>query len=333
MADLSKYRAVALLAALFVLGALLRPVAASQQAAATVTVADQYGSAAVTLYFLEETGAYLIPVSRRVVDEAEQTPARALAELLAGPKAGPLVPFFEGGATLLDLTIKSGQAKIALSMPEMVEQLSTHAMDGLRWTMTEFEEIEQIAVTVNGWSVDADGKFVDQITPLARPAAINSQFSGVGHPVMLYFGYGADPSLLVPVTTYLATTDSKTTDRETVAGDAQITQIIEQLLVGPPAGSHLLSTIPETVHLLDVHMDGVIANVNFSEELVIAYRLKEANALHVRKAVIATLTSLPGVYAGSIKIGGSSLLYFTCQNAVMEHPQAKPWAINDEFYM
>ena len=91
--------------------------------------------------------------------------------------------------------------------------------------------------------------------------------------------------------------------------------------------------IPADVRLLEANLDQGVAHVDLSEELVYAYRLKQANALQVRKVVIATLTSLPDVYAGSIKIGGSALLYFSCHNVVMERPQAKPWAINDEYYL
>ena len=325
MAYLSKYRPLTFLAILFVLGALLKPVAASQQEAATVEVMDQYGSAAVTLYFLDQAEEYLIPVSRRVEDEAGQTPRRALEELLAGPEAGPLIPFFEIGTEILEFSVSGVQATIELSMPDGVDQLRPQAMDAVRWTLTEFPEIDAISLTVNGWGVDAEGNFGENAISLGQPESINSHLSASGQPVQLYFGYADDPSLLVPVTVYIDTPNGDV--------NAQLTQTVEQLLLGPSAGSNLVSTIPSNVNLLAASMAGVVANVDFSEDLVIAYRLKEANALHVRKAVIATITSLPDVYAGAIEIGGSSLLYFTCQNVVMEHPQAKPWAINDEFYM
>ena len=52
MTKFSQYRAIGLLVILFLVGAYLKPVAAAQQEAATVEVADQYGSAAVGALFL-----------------------------------------------------------------------------------------------------------------------------------------------------------------------------------------------------------------------------------------------------------------------------------------
>ncbi len=55
--------------------------------------------------------------------------------------------------------------------------------------------------------------------------------------------------------------------------------------------------------------------------------------MFVRRAVMATLTGLPGIAAGLIEIDGSRLLLYTCVNVTQEFPQARPWALNDEYYL
>jgi len=84
---------------------------------------------------------------------------------------------------------------------------------------------------------------------------------------------------------------------------------------------------------LQHQVDGGLAIVDFDSHLVYAYRLSKANAMFVRRAVMATLTGLPGISAGLIEIDGSRLLLYTCVNVTQEFPQARPWAINDEFYL
>ena len=106
-----------------------------------------------------------------------------------------------------------------------------------------------------------------------------------------------------------------------------------EFLAGPVAGSELEPVLPDDVSVLGVRVDDGLATVDFDPHLVYAYRLSKANAMFVRKAVMATLTSLPDIAAGLIEIDGSRLLLYTCVNVTQEFPQARPWAINDEFYL
>ncbi|MEW5957495.1 MAG: GerMN domain-containing protein [Chloroflexota bacterium] len=311
-----------LLLGLFLLGALLKPVAADQSQAHQIEVSPQYGASAVSLYLVDETGQYLIPVSRRVPAAEQNDPRRALEALIAGPQAGPeLRAVLLPQTRLLDFEVVAGTARVNLAAPAFATDPPRQAIDALRFTLTEFPSITAVELALDGQPVDAQGNLAAQVTPLPRPAAINSTEEPSGQAVTMYYGYGPDRSMLAPVTRYLP------------VGANLIEQAMQQLLAGPPPGSGLISVIPADVHLLKAGLEQGVAFVDLSEELVYAYRLKQANALQVRKAVIATLTSLPGVYAGSIEIGGSALLYFSCQNVVMERPQAKPWAINDEFYL
>jgi spore germination protein GerM len=311
-----------LLFGLFLVGVPLKLLAAEMSQAQQIEVSPQYGATAITLYLVDETGQYLIPISRRV-SEAEQTdPRRALEALIKGPLAGlELAPVLSPATRILNFEVIGDTAKVNLSAPAFATDNPAQAIDAIRLTLTEFPSITAVELALDGQPLDAQGNLAAQSTPLSRPEAINASEEPTGQPVTIYYGYGPDKSMLVPMTRFLP-------DAENMVAAA-----IQQLLAGPPPDSGLTSVIPADVHILDTKLEQGVAFVDLSEELVYAYRLKQANALQVRKAVIATLTSLPKVYAGSIEIGGSALLYFSCQNVVMERPQAKPWAINDEFYL
>lgn len=311
-----------LLVSLFLIGTLLKLVAAEQSQAQQIEVSPQYGANAITLYLIDEAQQYLIPVSRRVSEAEQNEPRLALESLIAGPQAGPeLAAVLLPTTRILNFEVADETAQINLSGPALATEHLSQAIDAIRLTLTEFPTITTIELAIEGQPIDAQGNFVAHNTPLQRPEAINSSPESSGWPVTMYYGYGSDKSMLVPMTHYLPHNDN------------MIEPAIEQLLAGPPPNSGLTSVIPDDVRLLEAKLDQGVAFVDMSEELVYAYRLKQANALQVRRTVIATLTSLPDVYAGSIEIGGSALLYFSCQNVVMERPQAKPWSINDEFYL
>jgi spore germination protein GerM len=315
-------RVTLLLVSLFLLGALLRPVADAQSQIQQIKVSAQYGATAITLYLVDETGRYLIPVSRRVSEAEQNDPRRAMAALINGPQAGPeLQAVLLPQTRLLKFEVTGDTARVNLSDPAFATDDPVQAIDAIRLTLTEFPAITAVELAVDGQPLDAQGNLVARTTPLPRPAAINAAEQPTGRPVTMHYGYGPEKSLLVPMTRYI------------LPDTNMVAQAMQELLAGPPPDSGLTSVIPADVQLLEAKLEQGVAYVDLSEELVYAYRLKQANALQVRKAVIATLTSLPDVYAGSIEIGGSALLYFSCQNVVMERPQAKPWAINDEFYL
>ncbi len=138
---------------------------------------------------------------------------------------------------------------------------------------------------------------------------------------MLYFAYQGEDRYLVPVT------------RESKSDGPGPAAVMDEFLTGPQAGSGLEPVVPSDVRVREVRFENGLATVDFNANLVYAYRLSKANSLFVRRAVMATLTDLPEVDAGLIEIDGSRLLLYTCVNVTQEFPQARPWAINDEFYL
>ncbi len=314
-------RGAFLLGVLFLIGAALKPAASHRQP--VIEVSPQYGATAITLYFTDADQRYLIPISRRIPEEDMTDPRRAVEELLRGPVAGPeLRGLFLPGTEVLSFEVQSEVARLDVSGPAFATGQEARAVQALVLTLTAFPGIRQVALLVEGQPIGAEGLPAAGATPLARPLAINPEAGAAGtDSLTLYFAYGQVDRYLVPVSRRISP------ERDRLAAS------MEELLRGPQPGSGLTSVIPPDVSLRSIRLEDGVAHVDLSEELIFAYRLKQARPLEVRRAVIATLTELPDVYAALIEIGGSSLLYYSCQNVYMERPQARPWAINDEFYL
>ena len=310
-----------LLGVLFLVGAALKPVASHRQP--VIEVSPQYGATAITLYFTDADQRYLIPISRRTSEENVTDPRRAVEELLRGPIAGPeLRSLFLPGTRVLSFEVQGEAARLDVSGPAFAAGWEARAVQALVLTLTEFPGIKHIELFVEGQPIGAEGLPAVGVTPLARPPAINPEAGAAGDKrLTLYFAYGQVDRYLVPVSRPISP------ERDRLAAS------MEELLRGPQPGSDLTSVIPPDVYLRSIRLEDGVAYIDLSEELIFAYRLKQARPLEVRRAVIATLTELPAVYAALIEIGGSSLLYYSCQNVYMERPQARPWAINDEFYL
>ena len=316
---LRAHRAEALvIVALVVTGAALRPAAATASVR-PVSVAPQYGRAAVTAWFAESTGRYLIPVTRRM-DDGVVSPRRALEALLAGPLAGPeLRPVLAPGATITAFETRFGEAIVDLSPGALDGVDAARAVDAALLTLTESGDLGTVRLSVAGVPVDADGRAAASSVALPRPAVNPETPAAEAGGVELYFAFGAQDQYLVPVTR---------ADEVVDPGEA-----FAQLLAGPRPDAGLRPAVPTNVSLLGWRTEGALAVLDVDEQLIYAYRLSKANALHVRKAIMATLTRLPGIKAGMLEINGSRMLMYTCINVTQEFPQGRPWALNDEFYL
>ena len=310
---------VAVIVTLLLAGAVLRPVVGL--APEPIAVAPQYARPAVTVYHVLGEPGYLVPVAHRVAD-GRPSPEAAVVELLAGPQAGPdLAPVFAPGAELTRFEHSGDRASVQLSAGALEGVDAARAVDAMVLTLTEFPEIARVSVSIDGVAVDAEGLPADRPVSLARPAPNPETPEAVAGGTELYFVYPGEDRYLVPVT------------RSTPADEREPGAAMDALLAGPLVGSGLEPVLPADVGIHSTRVEDGLATVDFDSHLVYAYRLSKANAMFVRRAVMATLTSLPGVDAGLIEIDGSRLLLYTCVNVTQEFPQARPWAINDEFYL
>ena len=310
---------IVVIAILLIAGAVLRPVASMSPD--PVSVAPQYARSAVTIYAVLAEPGYLVPVARRTLPE-EVTPEVAVRELLTGPQAGPdLIGALAPGTELLGFDVREGRAAVQLTAGAFEGVDAALAVDALTLTLTEFDGISSVSVMVGGEHVDTRGTTVEEAIVLTRPVLNPESQAAATDGLELYFTYDGADRYLVPVT------------RSVSPGTLGPELAMAEFLAGPTAHSGLKPVLPDDVTVLGIKVDGGLATVNFDSHLVYAYRLSKANAMFVRRAVMATLTGLPGVSAGLIEIDGSRLLLYTCVNVTQEFPQARPWAINDEFYL
>ena len=304
---------------LLIAGAVLRPVAGMNTE--PVSVAPQYARSAMTLYEVLAEPGYIVPVARRT-PETKVSPRSAVAELLEGPQAGPdLVGAFAPGTGLLGFDVDAGRASVQLSADALDGIDPGLAMDALVLTLTEFDDVSSVSAMVGDEHVNADGATVGEAIDLTRPELNPETQAATTNGVELYFAFDGADRYLVPVT------------RSVSPGALGPELAMAEFLAGPTVDSGLEPVLPDDVNVLGVKVDGGLATVNFDSHLVYAYRLSKANAMFVRRAVMATLIGLPGISAGLIEIDGSRLLLYTCVNVTQEFPQARPWAINDEFYL
>ncbi len=304
---------------LLLVGAILRPVVALSPG--PIAVAPTYARSAMTLYEVLREPDYLVPVTRRT-PEAEVSAENAVVQLLQGPLAGPdLVAPFALGTELLAFEQSDGRASLDLSAGALDGVDAQRAIEALVLTLTEFPEVTRVAVSVDGRSVAADGTAAPNANDLTRPTLNPESAEAQAGGMEVWFAYDGEDRYLVPVT------------RATAPHEREPTRAMDAFLAGPLAGSDLEPVLPHDVNVLSVRVRDGLATVDFDSHLVYAYRLSQANAMFVRRAVMATLTGLPDISAGLIEIDGSTLLLYTCVNVLQEFPQARPWAVNDEYYL
>jgi spore germination protein GerM len=310
--------ATAVIAGLLVAGAVLNGVAL---AAAPPAGPPPEVVSAVTLYFATDDGRYLVPVARRI-SEAELSPARAVDELLAGPRAGPeLRTTFAAGPLSAAFTVTGERARVELPTGALSGVDPARAIAALVLTLTDFRAIESVEVWVGGQPVGADGAVVREPVALGRPAVNPESPEASAGGVELYFAHGTVDRYLVPVTRALPP------DR--LGPEAALAE----LLAGPRAESGLERPVPPDVRLLGARMEGGLAIGDFDDRLSDAFVLAGDDGEFIRTAIIATLTALPGVEGGAIEINGLRKHLYAGRAVAPETPQARSWVVNDEQYL
>lgn len=121
------------------------------------SVTDLSDSVGVTLYFLAQSGEnrYYVPVTKRVAKTEENDKvAAAVNGLIEGPSLqSGLFSDFPKEVEILDI-LKDGEGLLTLDFNEAIldnqKAISDEALHSLVLTLTENEEIKEIAINVNG---------------------------------------------------------------------------------------------------------------------------------------------------------------------------------------
>lgn len=192
---------------------------------------------------------------------------------IGGPAEGilpagfrPVIP--EG--TTLTMTVKLEQklAIIDFSKEFLTYEAKSPAeekkiLDAITWSMTEFPTIEQVELRVNGYQLDVMPVWQTPIVgPLSRMDGVNLELANninIGQTtlVTLYFSRATqDHEYLVPVTRLIPKTENV----------AKAT--LEQLIIGPKAGSNLVSSLLPTTKILNVEVSDKLLVADFDDEIL-----------------------------------------------------------------
>lgn len=224
-----------------------------------------------TILYYKDKNGLLVPVMRKIPwSEGKgiaKTSLRAMIDTTANradmENIG-LIPVIPANTEILGMTIKDGLCKVDFS--NAFTNVSSKSdeeslIKAVVYTLTEFETVDTVQFMI-------EGKIVENMTygtniemPLRRENInyIGSQPSK--NTVLVYYENETvnDDSLLVPVTKPIEIIDDK---------DANILDVLDNLIAGPPQGLGLKSQIPKDTKVLGIKINDSIAEVHLSEEIL-----------------------------------------------------------------
>ncbi|MDP3486613.1 MAG: GerMN domain-containing protein [Bacillota bacterium] len=168
------------------------------------------------------------------------------------------------GTTVRGLTIRDGLAKIDFSDEFLRYSTAKEKLivDAVVLTLTEFSNVDQVQIMVGGKTISKlpGGTAIDK--PIRRsnirinPEAANNISQGM--PVTLYFSAVSTENYVyfVPVTRRIANTDNV------------LVAVINELIVGPAAGSGLIRDVPAAAKVKSARLSAMkIAELDLTSEI------------------------------------------------------------------
>jgi len=139
----------------------------------------------------------------------------------------------------------------------------------------------------------------------ASPQASPQTEAGV---VLLYFG-NADATKVAPEARQVQIPKD-------ISQADYIKLLLEQLIAGPQ-NPDLSRTIPQTVKVLDAHVDGSNAYVDFSQEMISDHSRGAAGESMTVYSIVSTLTELSGIEGVMMTVAGEPM---NIEHMVIEAP-------------
>jgi germination protein M len=145
-------------------------------------VVDVMNSELMTLYFLSQQGenTYYVPITRRVVETADDKVVSTVKELIEGPSlVSGLLSEFNPEAELLSEPIYSNGV-LTLNFNEAIfgnlekSAISKHVLNSLVLSLTEQSGVESVAIQVNGKSNLTTDSGQNLSEPVTRPQTVNT---------------------------------------------------------------------------------------------------------------------------------------------------------------
>lgn len=269
----------------------------------------------VKVYFATKDYRYLVPVTFNISATTGAAQV-AVEKLLAGPSDEVLAPVFPEETKLRQLYLSEETAWVDLtaaatnlSEPKRMAQ----ALEALTLTLTEFPGVTRVQVLIEGQKRETIGG-VAVGSPLSRPEAINPL--GEGNMVTVYFT-DKQALYLIPVAVPVPSTLAQASPGE---------QALRLLLAGPPPESRLGRTVWPGTKLLGFSVEGSLATLNFSKEVVGYGGGSTAESLLV-KSVVLTVTEIPGITRVQFLIEGQRQSYLP-EGTEIKEPLPRPSLVN-----
>lgn len=264
-----------------------------------------------TVYLLDHANRYLVPyvlginktegIAREVLQRLIDSPENVSA--LAGSEFN--LPF-PTATTILGMTIRDQVAIVDFSHEFLNFADTTHerlAIDALLYTLTEFDNVDQVELRVAGETITALPSGLSLPNPFSRAERpLNLEISpavadlAIGTKVKLYFssvGPAGGLIYFVPVT------------RQIPPQNDPLAAVVLELIQGPALNSGLHADIPVNTELRSIKVEGGVVYADFSSDLA-GYGGGTAAENAMLGALILSLTDIPGVSGVKITINGQA---------------------------
>ncbi len=271
---------------------------------------DPGGDYCGTLYYPDVQGRFLVPVQRKI-EETETVIRNTMEKLVKTPqleqelKPLGLVPLLPEETTILGIHIGgAGPSRVDFSSAFLkydpsIERL---VLGGLLCTLRQFPEVERLEIMIEGKTPERFPGGTSGGMPLGPECLLNLEVDDALDDyrsytaVTIYFCMLTPQGriLYVPVTRALPPVE----ERSAAA--------VKELLAGPRSGSGLFSDIPPGTELISLHLEGDLAVVDLSGELL-AHEGGRTGAENMLNQLLLTLTREEGVARVQILVEGERI--------------------------
>lgn len=257
----------------------------------------------VQLFYGDEGNERIVSEERQVrYREGEDKYQAVLEELIKGPETEGYQATIQPDTRVYG-TIKQNNALI-INLSEEFQQFGGSvaevvAVGSIANTLTQFEEIEQVKILVEGNELIApSGEPYGFIGPFNAEPPTEPPPSATVEEVLLYFA-NQDASAVVP--------ETRSVEFPAGTGLAEQLKIVTEELIRGPQREDLSATIPVETRVLGVSMTNNIAVVSFSREIETQHTGGAAGEIMTVASIVNTLTEFEGVELVELLVDGAPM--------------------------
>lgn len=239
---------------------------------------------ATVVLYAQDAAGYVVPFQAQIPADEKEIIPKTLEYMVAEGPGEQLVPegftlLLPAGTELKQFTIVPEERLITVDFTKPFANYSAEderkLLEALTWALTEFDEIEQVQVRIDGNDInEMPVAGYPLSSPLSRTIGINIEREQVIHlaqstPVLIYF----QNKTIQGQPYYVPITRMVNLERQ---ADHHASQealvVIKQLIKGPATGSGLQPIFPKTtverIEQVEITDEGHDITVSFPEELL-----------------------------------------------------------------